>query len=75
MTFRIQLFEEAAEEVEHERRWYRQRSESAEGSFLRELDRAIAAVVESPHMWPRYSGYTSIRLPHISVLVDLFRRG
>lgn len=54
MTFRVRLFEEAAEEVEHERHWYRQRSESAEASFLRELEHAIAAVVDAPHMWPRY---------------------
>jgi plasmid stabilization system protein ParE len=54
MTARIRLFEEAADEVEHERHWYRQRSESAEASFLRELDHAIAAVVEAPEMWPSY---------------------
>jgi len=54
MTVRVRLFEEAAEEVEHERHWYRQRSESAEASFLRELDHAIAAVTEAPHMWPSY---------------------
>ena len=51
---RLRFFEEAAEEVERERHWYRQRSESAETSFLRELDHAIEAVLESPHMWPRY---------------------
>lgn len=54
MTVRLRLFDEAAEEVEHERKWYRRRSESAERSFLRELDRAIAAVLDSPHMWPTY---------------------
>ena len=48
------LFEEAAEEVEHERRWYRQRSESAEAAFLRELDQAIAAALEPPHIWSQY---------------------
>jgi toxin ParE1/3/4 len=54
MTARLRLFEEAAEEVEHERRWYRKRSETAEASFLRELDHAIDAVVEAPQMWPGY---------------------
>jgi plasmid stabilization system protein ParE len=50
MTARLRFFEEAAEEVEHERIWYRRRSESAEAAFLRELDRAIAAVMEAPSM-------------------------
>jgi len=54
MISRIRFFEEAAHEVEHERSWYRKRSESAEESFLRELDHAIAAVTEAPHMWPMY---------------------
>jgi plasmid stabilization system protein ParE len=54
MTSRIRFFEEAADEVEHERRWYRKRSESAEESFLAELDHAIAAVGDAPHMWPSY---------------------
>ena len=58
MTFSLRLFEEAAEEVEHERHWYRQRSESAEASFLRELDHAIDAVLQSPQMWPRYMAGT-----------------
>ena len=54
MTAHLRLFEEAAQEIEHERNWYRQRSQSAEASFLRELDHAIAAVLEAPHMWPRH---------------------
>jgi plasmid stabilization system protein ParE len=58
MTFRLRFFEEAAEEVEHERRWYRKRSVSAEASFLRELDHALDAVMEAPEMWPRYLGET-----------------
>lgn len=54
MTPRLRIVEEAADEVEHERRWYRRRSVAAETSFLRELDHAVAAVVEAPNMWPRY---------------------
>jgi len=54
MSDRIRFFEEAAEEVEHERAWYRERSEIAETSFLRELDHAIAIVTEAPHRWPQY---------------------
>jgi plasmid stabilization system protein ParE len=58
MSFRLRLFTEAAEEVEHERQWYRKQSESAEASFLRELDHAIEAVLEAPHMWPEYMAGT-----------------
>jgi plasmid stabilization system protein ParE len=58
MTPQLRLFDEAAEEAEHERRWYRQRSESAEVSFLRELDQAFAAVLASPLMWPRHIAET-----------------
>lgn len=58
MTFRVRLFDEAAAEVEHERYWYRQRSESAEAAFLRELEHAIAAVLEAPDRWPRYMAET-----------------
>jgi plasmid stabilization system protein ParE len=54
MTARLRLFEEAANEIEHERQWYRRRSESAEASFLRELDDAIITVIEAPQIWPRY---------------------
>lgn len=54
MNDRIRFFEDAAEEIEHERRWYRERSESAEASFLRELDHAIEVVAEAPQRWPRY---------------------
>ena len=54
MSDRIRFFEEAAEEIEHERRWYRDRSESAEASFLREVDHALDVVIEAPHRWPRH---------------------
>lgn len=43
MSERIRFFEEAADDVEQERAWYRSRSEIAEASFLRELDQAIDA--------------------------------
>jgi len=47
-----QFFEEAAEEVEREREWYRERSPTAEAVFLRELDHAIESVSEAPLRWP-----------------------
>jgi len=37
----LSFFEEAAEEIEQERQWYRERSVVAEASFLRELDHAV----------------------------------
>ncbi|HYO79318.1 MAG TPA: type II toxin-antitoxin system RelE/ParE family toxin [Thermoanaerobaculia bacterium] len=58
MTAPLRLFAEAAEEIEHERNWYRVRSESAEASFLRELDHAISAVLEAPNMWPLHAAGT-----------------
>jgi len=58
VTERLRFFEEASQEIEHERGWYRQRSETAETAFLRELDHAIEAVVEAPFRWPRYTGGT-----------------
>lgn len=54
MSVRIRFFEEAAEELEHDRRWYRERSANAEEGFLRELDHAIEVVTEAPYRWPEY---------------------
>lgn len=48
------FFEEAADEIEHERQWYRGRSHTAEDLFLREVDHAIEAIVEAPKRWPKY---------------------
>ena len=54
----LQFFEEAEQEVEIHREWYRKRSESAESGFLRELDHAITQISEAPHQWPRFLGGT-----------------
>ena len=50
----LQFFEEADQEVEAHREWYRKRSESAEVGFLRELDHAIDQVTQAPEQWPRF---------------------
>src|SRR5438477_153866 len=50
----LHFFEEASEEAEEARRWYRQRSEPAETVFLKELDHATAVVVEAPQRWPKH---------------------
>jgi toxin ParE1/3/4 len=47
----LKFFERAAEEIEEERRFYRDRSESAEAAFLLELDHAIQSVSEGPQRW------------------------
>lgn len=54
MIERLRLFEEAAEEIEHERVYYRRRSLGVEAEFLREVDHASAAIVESPDRWPKH---------------------
>jgi len=54
MKYGIRFFEEASREIEHERSWYRERSITAEQSFLRELDHAIEVVTDAPGLWPRY---------------------
>jgi len=50
----LRFFEEAADEVENDRAWYRHRSESAESGFLRELDHAVERVADAPAQWPQY---------------------
>ena len=54
MTDLLHFFEAASEEAEEARRWYRDRSESAEAAFLNELDHATAVVLEAPHRWPKH---------------------
>ncbi|HEY0142128.1 MAG TPA: type II toxin-antitoxin system RelE/ParE family toxin [Thermoanaerobaculia bacterium] len=51
---RLELFEDAAAEIEEDRAWYLERSESAEAGFLRDLDHAIQQVTDAPAQWPRY---------------------
>ena len=50
----LHFFEEASEEAEEARRWYRHRSKLAEDAFLAELDHAIAVIVDAPQRWPRH---------------------
>ncbi len=51
---RLEFFEDAAAEIEQDRAWYRQRSESAEAGFLREIDHAVQQVIDAPEQWPPY---------------------
>jgi len=50
----LEFFEDALTEVEDDRVWYRNRSESAEAGFLRELDHAIQQLIDAPAQWPRH---------------------
>ena len=50
----LEFFEEAAAEIEQDRAWYRNRSETAEAGFLRELDHGVQQVTDAPAQWPRY---------------------
>jgi toxin ParE1/3/4 len=54
----LEFFEQATDEVEESRAWYRRRSESAEAGFLRELDHAIEQILEAPQRWPDYMAGT-----------------
>ncbi|MDQ3281916.1 MAG: type II toxin-antitoxin system RelE/ParE family toxin [Acidobacteriota bacterium] len=51
---RLEFFEEALAEAEEDRAWYRDRSDSAEAGFLRELDHAIQQVTDGHAQWPQY---------------------
>lgn len=46
MKISLRFFREAADEIEHERGYYREKSPVAEAAFLRELDHAIEMVLE-----------------------------
>ena len=50
----LQFFDDAAEEIEESRAWYRARNPAVETSFLAELDHAIAQIAEGPQRWPKY---------------------
>jgi plasmid stabilization system protein ParE len=54
----VGFFDEAVDEVDESRAWYRQNSESAESGFLRELDHAVDQVLGAPHRWPEFIGGT-----------------
>lgn len=44
---RVEFFEEAGDEIEFERSYYREHSITAEAAFLRELDHATTDVSEA----------------------------
>ena len=50
----LRFFEEAGREIEKERGFYRERSESAEAGLLRELDHAVESIAGAPQRWPTH---------------------
>lgn len=50
----VELHEEARLEVEEAFSWYLSRSIRAAEGFLRELERSLALVAESPTLWTQY---------------------
>jgi plasmid stabilization system protein ParE len=48
----LRFFAEAMQDVEESRAWYRERSESAEAAYLRQLDHAIARTRR--YVFPRF---------------------
>ena len=53
---------EAIAEAEAAREWYAERSLWAAEEFLKELERALDSLAESPNRWPLYLGQTR-RIP------------
>jgi plasmid stabilization system protein ParE len=69
----VRLHPAALAEAEAAFAWYCERSESAAGRFLDELDWAIARISQQPEIYPPFeAGTRRIRLPHFPYLV-IFR--
>src|ERR1700691_3946716 len=49
----IEIHPQAPEELKLATKWYLERSPTAASNFVRELDRAINLIFESPARWPR----------------------
>lgn len=50
----LQFFDDAVEEIESTRAWYRERNPVVETAFLAVLDYAIDQIARAPHRWPAY---------------------
>ena len=59
MTSRaVEFHPDAVAEARAAFTWYEQKDPRTAAAFLGELDQAVARVLESPHIWPRYDGGT-----------------
>jgi plasmid stabilization system protein ParE len=50
----VEFLTAARREVADAFEWYRERSPQAADSFIRELDRGLDLIAESPEVWPMY---------------------
>jgi toxin ParE1/3/4 len=58
---RIRFHREAGEELDAAAAWYEEREAGLGGDLLGEVDRAIAAIEESPASWPLVRRKTGLR--------------
>jgi len=49
---KVRFLRTAAEEIENNRAWYRERSLLAEAAYLSDFDQALKEVIEGPDRWP-----------------------
>lgn len=61
---RIELHSDAYDEIEAAKCWYDNQSEGLGDRFMRELDRAMSRIRESPNTWPAYVAGTRRFLLH-----------
>jgi plasmid stabilization system protein ParE len=60
----IELHPGAIEELREARLWYSERSGATADRFIREVDRAMGLIAESPDRWPAYRRGTRRFLLH-----------
>ena len=69
-SLQLDLHPEAVVEAREARLWYAERSPDVAATFVGELDRAFASIVEAPTRWPLKSGvrrYVMRRFPFLIV--------
>ena len=54
----LRFLDEAADEIVDTLKWYRERSEGAEKSYLRQLNEALQHIRDAPLRFPRYTENT-----------------
>ncbi|MEK9138326.1 MAG: type II toxin-antitoxin system RelE/ParE family toxin [Bacteroidota bacterium] len=70
----IELHPEALHELEEAHIWYKGKSARLGERFLDELDRAMAAIQQSPDRWPTFVGGTRRFLLHRFPFAVVYRK-